>query len=71
MRAVTVGSFLGMTVATGTNRLLRGFLYEVEPTDLSVLVAATTFLLIVAGLASYVPARRAARVDPMVALRAE
>jgi putative ABC transport system permease protein len=51
------------------NRALRGLLVGVSTTDPPTLVVTAAALLIVAALACYVPARRAARVDPMVALR--
>jgi ABC-type lipoprotein release transport system permease subunit len=50
---------------------LAPMLYEVAPRDLSVLAAATGLLLLVALAASGIPARRATRVDPVIALRAE
>ena len=71
MRAVIVGSLIGLIGSVGTNQLLRTFLYEVEPTDSLVLGSATLVLLVVSALAGYLPARRAAYVDPMVALRTE
>lgn len=49
--------------------LLSAFLYGVEPADLTALGLAAAILLATAALAAYVPARRAAAVDPMVALR--
>ncbi|MBK9657434.1 MAG: hypothetical protein IPO66_19140 [Rhodanobacteraceae bacterium] len=50
---------------------LRAFLYGVTPTDPGTLVGATVVLVGTAALASWLPARRAARVDPALALRAE
>ena len=64
---VAVG--LGLVVALG--RLIAGLLYEVSPVDPVTLALAPTFLLATAVLACYVPARRATRVDPIVALRTE
>jgi ABC-type antimicrobial peptide transport system permease subunit len=50
---------------------LRAFLFEVQPVDAATLVASCIVLTMVALLAAYVPARRASRIDPIVALRAE
>lgn len=66
-----VGTALGGMGSFLTNRLFRSFLYEVEPTDPLVLSAVAGLLLAVVAMASYLPARRAAAVDPMVALRSE
>jgi ABC-type lipoprotein release transport system permease subunit len=46
-------------------------LYNVTPTDLATLTGVTGFLIVVAALASFVPARATTRIDPMVALRTE
>jgi ABC-type lipoprotein release transport system permease subunit len=50
-------------------RVLRGMLYGVQPLDTVTFAAGTTVVLAVGALATYLPARRAARVDPVVALR--
>jgi putative ABC transport system permease protein len=60
---------LGLTWAGG--RLVAGFLSTISPLDPWALAAATAILLLTAAIAGYLPARRAAHVDPMVALRAE
>ncbi len=66
-----VGVALGLGIAAGSSRVLQSMLFGVSPTD-SVTFAAIAFvLLIVAVAASAVPARRASRVDPIRALRAE
>jgi putative ABC transport system permease protein len=52
-------------------RLIRGFLFGVTPWDAPTIVSAAFGVLAVAALASWIPARRAARVDPVDALRAE
>jgi predicted permease len=68
--AVT-GSGFGLCGALLTNRLLSAMLYNVTPTDLATLTGVTGFLIVVAALASFVPARATTRIDPMVALRTE
>ncbi len=65
------GLVLGLAGAVGATRGLRGFLYEVQPLDPLTIGAVTAGLAVVAFAACYLPARRAAKVDPMVALRAE
>jgi ABC-type lipoprotein release transport system permease subunit len=58
-------------VALGLTRLLEALLFEVSARDPGTFVAAVVVLLFVAWAATYGPARRAARVDPMAALRTE
>jgi predicted permease len=65
------GSALGLAGALVATRALRGLLYRTTPNDPSTLTAGTLVLLLVALLASYVPARRASRVNPVEALRHE
>ena len=71
MRLGISGVALGVAGAIAATRLLEGLLYGVSGSDPIALSAAGVVLLIAALLASWVPARRAARVDPMVALRQE
>jgi putative ABC transport system permease protein len=61
----------GVVAAFVVTRLTRSLLYRVDPTDLFTFFGVSLLLLIVAVLASYLPARRAVRVDPIVALRYE
>ncbi len=68
---VVVGMVLGLAVAAGVCQLLRSFLFEIKPLDPLTFGVVIALLAGVALLASWLPARRAARVDPMVALRAE
>jgi predicted permease len=65
------GAIAGGAVALGTSRLLATLLFEVSPTDPVSLVGAGAALMIVVILAAYVPARRATRIDPARALRAD
>jgi putative ABC transport system permease protein len=65
------GIGLGTAGAFALTRLLKSFLFHVTPTDPATFVAVTLFLFLVAMLASLIPARRATRVDPVIALRYE
>jgi ABC-type antimicrobial peptide transport system permease subunit len=66
-----IGVAIGLAGALVLTRFLSGLLYGVRPSDPPTLVAVCGLLLAVAFLASYIPARQAAKVDPMVALRHE
>ena len=68
-RLVGIGIALGVAGSLAVSRFLETLLFGVTPTDVSVLFAVALILGAVAALALYLPARRAARVDPMVALR--
>jgi putative ABC transport system permease protein len=71
MRMTFAGVSLGIVAALGLTRLLTGLLFGVKPTDAVTFVSVAILLSVVAMLASYIPARRAMRVHPMVALRYE
>jgi putative ABC transport system permease protein len=71
MRVALAGVALGIVGAMLTTRLAAGLLYGVSPRDPLTIVGVATVLLAVAAVANYLPARRAARVDPLVALRQE
>jgi predicted permease len=71
MAWVFVGIIVGVAGALGLTRLLGTLLYDIRPSNPLVLGAVSLTLALVAMLASYIPARRAAKVDPMVALRYE
>jgi putative ABC transport system permease protein len=66
-----VGSVIGIVGALSLSRLMASQLYGVRPTDPVTFVAVAALLMIVSLAASYIPARRAMRVDPMIALRYE
>jgi putative ABC transport system permease protein len=69
LRLVAMGLPLGLVVALGSVRLLSSYLYGVSATDAATFGTMAVLLIGVALLACYVPARRAARVDPVHALR--
>jgi putative ABC transport system permease protein len=71
LRLAALGIAIGLAAAIVCTRFLSGMLYQIRPLDLNTFVAVSLGLLVVAALASYVPARRAAKVDPMIALRHE
>jgi putative ABC transport system permease protein len=71
MRLAVIGSLLGTVGALGLTRYLRTLLYGIGPTDLSTFAATPVLLIIVAAIACYVPARRASKIEPTVALRSE
>jgi len=71
LKLAVIGTALGLAGAYGATRLLETLLFGVSTTDAVTFLGISGFLMVIAGLASYVPARRATRVDPMVALRHE
>jgi len=71
MRLVLLGFIGGAAGALAASRVLSSLLHEVKPGDPLVLIAMAGFLGLIAMAACYLPARRAARLDPMVALREE
>jgi len=71
VRVAAVGAVLGALAGLVAGRVLSSLLYGVSPRDPLVLIVAALVPVVVAAVASYLPARRASRVDPVVALRAE
>ena len=68
---IGIGIAAGLFCAVGAAMLIRGLLFGVRSWDAATLGAVAVVLAVFALLASYIPARRAAQVDPMVALRYE
>jgi len=71
MRLALTGVVIGLAGALAVTRLLSSLLYGIRPTDFVTFVGVSLLLAAVAALAGYVPARRATRLDPMLALRHE
>jgi ABC-type antimicrobial peptide transport system permease subunit len=69
MRLTLIGVIVGLGASLVLTRFLRGVLFGVAPTDLATFTGVAVLLCCVALLASYIPARRATKVDPMLALR--
>ncbi|HEV8498837.1 MAG TPA: FtsX-like permease family protein, partial [Gemmatimonadaceae bacterium] len=71
LRLAGLGVAIGLAASLVLTRLMQGVLYGVTPTDPLTFSGVAVALLAVAAFASWLPARRATRVDPLVALRAE
>ena len=67
----SIGAICGLAAALGLTRLMRSLLFEVSAADPLTYAGASAALVLAATIGSYIPARRATRVDPMEALRAE
>jgi putative ABC transport system permease protein len=63
------GTLVGVIAALALTRLMASLLYGVRPTDVATFLATAGVLACVAAVASYLPARRATRIDPLTALR--
>jgi ABC-type antimicrobial peptide transport system permease subunit len=70
-RLTLAGIALGIVGALAVSRLMQQALFEVSPVDPVVYLALSVMLLLVAEFAAWVPARRATRIDPVIALRTE
>lgn len=71
MRLAAIGAAIGLLLAVGASRVLMAYLYGVSPLDVPTFAAMSLVFGAVAFVASYLPARRAARADPLIALRAD
>jgi putative ABC transport system permease protein len=71
MRMTFIGIIIGLAGAAGLAQVMKGMLLGVSPTDRTIGVGVTALMAVVSLLACYIPARRATKVDPMVALRYE
>ncbi len=71
MSLAFIGAAIGLGGAYAVTRVMSSLLFEVAPTDLVTFVAVSAILIMVALLACFIPARRATKVDPLVALRYE
>ena len=71
LRLTTAGNALGLAGAAAASRYLSGMLFDVAPLDPATFLGVGGTFVLVMTLAAYVPARRATRVDPLVALRCE
>jgi putative ABC transport system permease protein len=71
LKLALLGVIIGIVLAIGLARVIANFLFGVTPTDPATYAAVAAALIAVALLACFIPARRAACVDPMVALRYE
>ena len=71
LATVAVGLLIGLAGAAAASRLLSSLLYEISPYDPVALAVTALTLLTVAVVASFIPARRAATVDPLITMRAD
>ncbi len=68
---VTTGVVVGVAVALGLTRFVRSMLYEIQPNDPTTFAAVAITLAVVAVVAALIPARRASRIDPLIAIRGD
>jgi ABC-type antimicrobial peptide transport system permease subunit len=70
-QSLGVGLLLGGVAAVGLSRFLKSLLYEVSPNDVATLFSVAALMTVLVLVATFVPARHATKIDPMVALRYE
>ena len=70
-RVVVVGAIIGIVVALASTRVLGSLLFGVKPVDPIVFAAMSAMMIVIGGLASYIPARRASSVNPIESLRSD
>lgn len=68
---VVIGSAVGAIAALGLAKFVEGLVFGLKPHDPLTIIASVCLLLVIGLAAGYLPARRAARIDPIVALRTE
>jgi len=71
LRLTAIGVIVGLVLAIATTRLINSLLFATSPTDMLTFAAVSSLLVVVAAAASLLPALRASRVDPLIALRDE
>jgi ABC-type antimicrobial peptide transport system permease subunit len=71
LRLATIGIVVGLAVSLAVTRLMSDLLYGVRPRDPVSFAVSSVLVILIALVASYIPARRAMRVDPIIALRYE
>ena len=71
MKLTAIGVFIGIAGAVAVTRLMHSLLFNTSATDPMVFIMISVLLAVAAFLACYIPARRAAKVDPLIALRYE
>jgi ABC-type antimicrobial peptide transport system permease subunit len=70
-RVVVLGAVIGVAVALASTRVLGSLLFGVKPVDPIVFAAMSAMMVVIGGLASYIPARRASSVNPIESLRSD
>ena len=71
LKLAGMGAAVGLVGAWGLGRWIENLLYGIDPSEPATLLGIALFLVLVAALASWIPARRASRVDPIICLREE